>query len=143
MSTKRNTFKPTGEFAQHFIEFCLQKAREAKEEGVSPLNGDYSWETYKEKNEVQVAKVAAAHPPPAKNSTDTTLRVRENHKKAVNKFISWLRTGGGFPSAFSKRCGLIESGFGGSCADEPVQPGSDEPEPVDEPEQEDEPSSCR
>lgn len=92
MST--NTFKPLGEFGYHFAEFNLNKAKAAAADDVSALNGDYSWKTHLAECPDQVAKVARVHPPSNEKATDTTLKVCDNHKKAREKFILWLKAEG-------------------------------------------------
>lgn len=54
----RNAFTPLGKFGQHFAEFNLNKAKAASTDGVSALNGNYSWKAYLVECPDHIARVA-------------------------------------------------------------------------------------
>jgi len=148
---KPGSFDRSGEHALQMNQWFLAQARGAIAEGLSPLQADYSWTTFQIECPDLVERIAKQHPPPEKKKNDTLLRARENHGYQFERFEKWLKTAEGkftclslpwfnkfvsnyfyfvlgYTKTFAKRIGLIESGLGGTCGDNPVKPGNDKEE---------------
>ena len=91
-SKKTNSqFNYVGEFAQRIAKYHLRKVKEAVKDGIPALNADLGWKTFLAEEPTLVQEIATKHPPPAKQSNDTTLRVRNNQSKGADRIIRWLK----------------------------------------------------
>ena len=85
-------FKTSGAHAANITQYLLGKALQAKREGVSPLEADFSFETFKTESPSILEAIARDHP----GKTGDKYRIaRDNYKRQVKRFTKWLVNGGG------------------------------------------------
>jgi len=136
VSKRPPKFNVNGPHSKDIARWCLGKAVAAKHAGISPLEADYSWDTFLEENRHGiVAAITRDHPG---KPDDPGRKARDNQKTQAERFCDWLVDGGRFPKTFQQETGLLASGLAGSCGNQkPGQDDGSQAEEVDDPEEED------
>lgn len=118
-----SSFKPNGDLSLGINRWLLKKAKDAVGEGLSPAEGDFTWETFEIECDSLIDAIKAEHP---SSKGDSTRKARNNLERQRNRFRNWLHTAAGYPNTFAQKAGLIASKLGGSLGAQ--KPGSDNDE---------------
>lgn len=109
MSTKKR-FNQNGDHSKNIARYLLTKAIEARNQGLDPSRGDFTWQTFLTANESLVAAIVRDHP----GKPDDPQRIcRENFGRQTKRFIAWLKTAAGYPETFLRATGLLDANLSG------------------------------